>query len=474
MTMPYDPNAPMPGSPEDVASFIQATTPPPAPPPAAHEPAGAPDRAADLTNMIDAPLPDPAAIRASSPHNSTPSVSPAAPPSPPGLGGTIYDTTTTRSSGSSGMSAEGQARANKRLDEVDRLNSKATDDAMAAKQARDEYEIKATEAAVSHEAEKRRQLAAEQAVNAHIQSETERRMQAASDWQPDRKNMFGFGAGRGLAAAVAIIAGGWMQGRGQTSTNQFLPFVMKMIDDDVNDQVRKNSANVQQLREKLGDIKAAAAELKKRQLMYVDSELQAKTAAAAAKDPSVQAANEAYRSKSAAFQAERDAEKRQALERTVSEQVSRTTAPRQGVEAKPLPERSESQGKAQAANDAVNALGEKAGLIRDKNGKWVVGKGPIPPGFLEQLPVIGSLFGNKVTSAADAAVEAYGRMQSGGVIGPDEREAFKQQLGGDTFTREALAERLNAADVNIKAKLRSNDAAAQDAQTRIPYKRIPQ
>ena len=401
---------------------------------------------------------------------------PPAPPGPSG-GGMAYETTTTRTESSSGLDEAAQKRAGARLDATGEAQRKAVDDEAAARQARAEYEVRATEAALDAAAQRRREAAAEAALNDHTTAEVDRRMQAASDWKPDRAAFFkgNNGAARGILAAIAVIAGGWMQGRGQTSTNQFLPFIMKMIDDDVDDQVRSNSANIQFLREQKGDLKAAAAELKKRQLMLVDSELQAKAAASAAKDPSAAAALEAYKSQSAAAQAKWDAEQRTALERTVNRQVSRVTSPAAmaapAAAAAPK-ERSEAQAKAQSANDAVNALGEKAGLIRDANGKWVVGKGPLPPGMLEQLPFIGRFFGNEVTSAADAAVEAYGRMQSGGVIGADERPAFEKQLGKDTFTRQELANRLNAADVNIKAKLREQDAVAQEQSVNIPYQRI--
>lgn len=401
---------------------------------------------------------------------------PPAPPGPSG-GGMSYETTTTRTEGSSGLSDEGFKRANERLDRASAADRQATADEVAAKQARQEYEIRATDAALSEAADKTRRLAAEKAVNDHVMAETDRRMQAAADWKPDRAAFFKGenGAARGILAAIAVIAGGWMQGRGQTSTNQFLPFIMKMIDDDVEDQIRTNSANIQFLREQKGDLKAAGIELKQRMWQSVDAELQAKGAAAAARDPSAQAAIEAYKSKRAADDARLDAEKRTAIERNVSRSVSRVTSP--AAMAAPAAvaapkERSEAQAKAQSANDAVNALGEKAGLIRDANGKWVVGKGPLPPGMLEQLPFIGRFFGNEVTSAADAAVEAYGRMQSGGVIGADERPAFEKQLGKDTFTRQELANRLNAADVNIKAKLREQDAVAQEQSVNIPYQRI--
>jgi hypothetical protein len=422
----------------------------------------APATAPGVTNA-----PDPAAAMAASAPK-PPAAMQSGPPDPAqafAASQPQYDTTTSRTEGSSGLSADAQKRAGARLDQVGSLSQKATDDEAAAKQARADYEMRATDQALSDMAQKRREAAAEAALNDHTTAEVDRRMQAASDWRPERKNMFGFGAGRGLAAAVAVIAGGWMQGRGQTSTNQFLPFVMKMIDDDVNDQVRTNSANIQMLREQKGDLKAAAAELKKRQLMLVDGELQAKSAAAAAKDPSVQSAIEAYKSASAAKVAEWDAEQRKALERTVTNQVSRVTSPRAAVQGDAPKERTAEQGKAQAAQDAVNSFGEKAGLQRDANGKWIVGKGPLPPALVERFNPFSN---NEIKAHADAAVEAYGRMQSGGVIGPEERVAFQEQLGMGTLTRAELAARLNAAQNNIAARLRSQDEAVQQQRATIP------
>jgi len=285
----------------------------------------APATAPGVTNA-----PDPAAAMAASAPK-PPAAMQSGPPDPAqafAASQPQYDTTTNRTEGSTGLSDAAQKRAGGRLDEVKSANQTALDRASEAKKARDDYEVRATDEALSVASEQRRAAAAEAAVNDHITSEVDRKMQAASDWRPERKNMFGFGAGRGLAAAVAVIAGGWMQGRGQTSTNQFLPFVMKMIDDDVNDQVRTNSANIQMLREQKGDLKAAAAELKKRQLMLIDGEISAKAAAAAAKDPSVQAAHEAWKTQIAAATAAEDAKQRTALERSTSSQVSHVTSPR--------------------------------------------------------------------------------------------------------------------------------------------------
>jgi hypothetical protein len=115
---------------------------------------------------------------------------------------------------------------------------------------------------------------------------------------------------------------------------------------------------------------------------------------------------------------------------------------------------SEPQAKAESAHQAVTNLGSKAGLVRDKSGKWVVGDGAVPPGLLQKAgeAVTGGFYQGDIAPAFDAAVEAFGRQQSGGVIGKDERPAFEVQLGQKTFSRKQLADRLNAAELNIEAK----------------------
>jgi hypothetical protein len=111
---------------------------------------------------------------------------------------------------------------------------------------------------------------------------------------------------------------------------------------------------------------------------------------------------------------------------------------------------SEPQGKAQAAAESIDAFAQAAGLVRDPStGKWRSGEGIVPPALLEKINPFSD---NTIKSRFEAAVEAYGRMQSGGVIGDDERAAFREQLGGETTTREQLAARLNAADTTLRSR----------------------
>lgn len=110
---------------------------------------------------------------------------------------------------------------------------------------------------------------------------------------------------------------------------------------------------------------------------------------------------------------------------------------------------SEAEGKAQSAQDAITEFGTAAGLVRGKDGKWAVGDGVVPPGFVESVNPFSS---KPIRARLESAVEAYGRFQSGGVIGAQEREAFREQLGEKTGNRQELAERLNAAESTIRAR----------------------
>jgi hypothetical protein len=127
---------------------------------------------------------------------------------------------------------------------------------------------------------------------------------------------------------------------------------------------------------------------------------------------------------------------------------------------------SEPQAKAESAHQAVTNFATKAGLIRDpKTGKWIVGEGLVPPGFIESINPFDD---NEISAALDAAVEGYGRQQSGGVIGKDERESFYEQLGRDTGNRAQLAARINAVEMNIESKRKQDIGAVRDGTVNMP------
>lgn len=112
----------------------------------------------------------------------------------------------------------------------------------------------------------------------------------------------------------------------------------------------------------------------------------------------------------------------------------------------------EVEGKAVAARETFDAFGKKAGLIRNLDtGKWEVSdQGIVPPGFVESINPFDD---NEIEAAGLAAVEAFGRLESGGVIGPEELGGFKEQVGLNTGNRKQLAAKLNAAEVIVRGKL---------------------
>lgn len=135
------------------------------------------------------------------------------------------------------------------------------------------------------------------------------------------------------------------------------------------------------------------------------------------------------------------------------------------------PKRSEAEGKAQASSEALSFFYKKAGLTRDsQTGKWKPSdEGVVPPGFVESINPFDD---NDIEAAGEAATEAYGRMQSGGVIGKDERPAFRDMVGLNTSNRAQLAARANAIESTLNARTpggeRQKDAARAPKGRPIP------
>lgn len=128
-----------------------------------------------------------------------------------------------------------------------------------------------------------------------------------------------------------------------------------------------------------------------------------------------------------------------------SERQQKTRETNEGV-ARDAQKSSAEQAKAADAKGAIEAHALANGLIRDpKTNQWVEGPGWMPPALGEGL--LGGA--TPAHDAADAAVEAYGRFRSGGVIGPDERKDFGEQMGLNTRSRAQLASKLNAAEKTI-------------------------
>ncbi len=126
---------------------------------------------------------------------------------------------------------------------------------------------------------------------------------------------------------------------------------------------------------------------------------------------------------------------------------------------------SEDQGKAEAAAGTVGELGSTSSLVRDtKTGKWTVPEGASA----------GWKFGKmtELKAARGAAIEGLGRLQSGGVISPDEAKRFETMLGNEDSSQQEIATNLNAIEglVNNRRKSNRRDAskAAPDSWKRKP------
>lgn len=373
---------------------------------------------------------------------------------------------TSRESGSSGLSPEAQKRQGENITQVAGAQGQARDAAASYGNLQADQQAEQSKRMIQDAAQGLEKTAAQIALNDHITGQVEKRMAAGAEWRPDRTQLFqgDRGVAFGISAAVAAMAGAWMQGRGLTGSNPYLPTIMKMIDDNANDQVRTNSSTVQFLREQKGDLRAAAIELKQRQLRYATQRLDG----LALKDSSdlTRAGVEKTRADMLAQDAKWEQEKRQALERTetnrVTKSFSQSTAPGTGPAGG---ERNEAQGKAAGVQAALDRFGSSAGLKRGPDGKWRVGPGAFPPALLEKINPFSD---DSIKSDFEAAVEAYGRMQSGGVIGAEERPAFREQLGESTTTRAQLAARLNAAETAIAPRLKSTDAQKHRNENTVP------
>jgi hypothetical protein len=113
---------------------------------------------------------------------------------------------------------------------------------------------------------------------------------------------------------------------------------------------------------------------------------------------------------------------------------------------------SDQQAKAADARGSIEQHALANGLVRGADGKWTVGDGWVPPAAGEGVKGFLGM-ATPARDAAKAAVEAYGRFRSGGVIGPEEAVTFGEELGLNTMTRSQLASKLNAAEGTISNQL---------------------
>jgi hypothetical protein len=459
----------MPSSAAQVGEFLQATAPQPTPPAAPHEaPTGAPPLQSPegMAAALDAPMP-PTPTPGFAEQNAAAGGG-AAPAPQPGFADVKEGTTSSRTSetGSTGLSAEAQARQGENISAVVKAKQGERDAAAQFATLEADQAAARSKQVLATAAEGLEKTAAQIALNDHVTAQVDAKMKAGAEWRPDRTELFSGdrGAAFGIAAAVAAMAGAWMQGRGLTQQNPYLPTIMKMIEDNANDQVRRNSTTMQFLREQKGDLRAAALELRQRQASYAKQRLEG----LALKDQSdLMRAGVAKTTAALDAQiAQWEQEKRQSLERTETNKIVKTFSQTQATGAGPAGgARTPDPDKAQGTFDAIANFGGKAGLIRGPDGKWRVGGGAFPPAALERINPFSD---DSIMAAGEAAVEAYGRLQSGGVIGSEERPAFRDQLGLNTLTRAQLAARLNAAETALRARLKSTDETQQRRETTVP------
>lgn len=127
------------------------------------------------------------------------------------------------------------------------------------------------------------------------------------------------------------------------------------------------------------------------------------------------------------------------------------------------------QAKAAGALAGAESYGKVMGLTRDPNTmEWRAGKdskNPIAQGLREAIP----FSSQRASKAKSVAIEGFGRLESGGVIGKEELSTFTDMVAGAT-TAEQLAESLNAIEVIVRPRL-SKRAADQGGNLPSTIKR---
>lgn len=283
------------GAPPEVQNFIENIAPrpqrpigPPAMDAASHvapltaplDPVAAQD--AKLTADLEAPFPtDPrgAAARRESGEFNLPF-----PLDPRGAAGgqpamiPVTETETTRTS--TGLDKASEANINK-----------VTEEANTAVQAAGQAKVDELKATADLERQQSREAYA-RGVNNYFQDwgkrqtedeivrETTARLEETAKFKPDRSALFHGDGGTmfGISAAIAAMAGGWLMGQGLTGgKNPYLDVIMRMIDQNAQDQVEANSATFRELERRLGSAEAARNELKARMKESVNTTIEAQT-----------------------------------------------------------------------------------------------------------------------------------------------------------------------------------------------------
>ncbi len=131
--------------------------------------------------------------------------------------------------------------------------------------------------------------------------------------------------------------------------------------------------------------------------------------------------------------------------------------------------RTEDQAKGAAALAGLTGYAQDAGLVLDpQSGNYRAN--PSDENMLnarqkERLGRVVPGSSRKISSAEDAAVESFGRLQSGGVISPDEADRFKDMIGS-AVTDAQLAEQVNVIMRIVRPRLAAADRGGGGG---IPY-----
>ncbi len=134
--------------------------------------------------------------------------------------------------------------------------------------------------------------------------------------------------------------------------------------------------------------------------------------------------------------------------------------------------RTEDQGKAAGAMAALVGFAKDAGLVEGDGGFKANAddKSTLNARQKERLKSVIPGSSMKLQAAAEAAVEGFGRIQSGGVISDDEAVRFKEMITG-AVTDQQLAERLNNIMRLVKPRLAKQDQTAISPRA-IPFPEV--
>lgn len=244
--------------------------------------------------------------------------------------------TTERKEGSTGPDKASAARISAGIESTDAASATAQASATNAKQVEADVTKQRALRTMGQAAEALKDDAAKQAVLDHIDTTVQQKLDAGAAWRPNPTELFhgDHGVLFGISAAVAAMAGGWLSVR-QNTTNQYLPIIMKMIDDNVKDQVRQNSSMMQTLRDQKGDVKAAMSDLRGRMLAHT----QQVADGLALKDQStmMQAGVTSFRDQLGAERAKERAKQQAALTTSVTNEVTHKLIANPAAKAGALP-----------------------------------------------------------------------------------------------------------------------------------------